>query len=250
MLLCILFLFPLPVVAMEAGENIGPYKFNISFAKSVPHILESIYFSLDFESFKTCLEVSTTWRDVLTSESYLKKAKTVFHGEIVCDEEKLWQAAEEGNVEEVRSLSGSIFVNVNYAWGANHFTPLCSAVYSDCKDVIQLLLERGADPDLPDYFGYTPLHRAMYHGNKDVVQLLLDGGANLNITNKCGETPLHIAAFVDQRELVQLLLNAGAELNITSYAGHTPLSKAQLAISMYGRSMDIVDILNDALKHQ
>ena len=79
-------LFPHPVVNMEGRKTVAPCKFDILFTKSVPHILESIFFSLDYESFKTCLKVSTTWRELLTSETYITKEKSVFYGELVDEE--------------------------------------------------------------------------------------------------------------------------------------------------------------------
>ena len=39
-------------------------------SKTVPHILEKIFFALDYESYKICFEVSTTWRRLLTSEPF------------------------------------------------------------------------------------------------------------------------------------------------------------------------------------
>ena len=170
---------------MEAWSDC---KFDILFTKSVPHILEKIFFSLDFEDFNTCIGVSTIWKELLTSESYLEKAKSVFRGE-----EKLWQAAKEGNVEVVQSLSGSVFVNVNWVKRWHQTTPLCEAAEnayafnSRYKNVIKILLERGADPDLAQCYGRTPLHFAAKHGHKDVVQLLLDRGADPNKADKVGK---------------------------------------------------------------
>ena len=50
--------------------------------KNVPHILEKIFFFLDFKSFKACQKVNREWRELLTSERFMTKAKTVFHKEI------------------------------------------------------------------------------------------------------------------------------------------------------------------------
>lgn len=65
---------------MEARECNG---FDTLFEKSVPHIVERIFFSLDYESFKTCHDVSKVWRALLTSHSIQRKAKTVFRKEIL-----------------------------------------------------------------------------------------------------------------------------------------------------------------------
>ena len=118
-------LFPPPVVSMEGQKTIDPCKFNILFTKSVPHILETIFFSLDYDSFKACLQVNSTWRELLASESYIKEAKSLFHVEITHDEKKLLKAAKEGNVEVVRTLS--LFVNVNCQKGGTQSTPLHEA---------------------------------------------------------------------------------------------------------------------------
>ena len=76
----------------DEGEVNGPCAFDKIFLKNVPHILEIIFFSLDFESYKKCLEVNNTWKELLTSESYQTKGKIVFHQEIFAMEKKLMQA--------------------------------------------------------------------------------------------------------------------------------------------------------------
>ena len=43
--------------------------------------------------------------------------------------------------------------------------------------------------------GWTPLHDTAENGNKDVVQLLIDRGANPNKANEEGRTPLHDTAY-------------------------------------------------------
>ena len=100
---------------MDRRKSIAP--FDLLFSKYVPHILEKIFLSLDYESFKLCLQVNSTWEELLTSEPYQKKGESVFHDEIVQYEERLWQTAKEGNVKEVKSVLSSIFVNVDCVRG-------------------------------------------------------------------------------------------------------------------------------------
>ena len=40
-----------------------------------PHILEKICLSLDYETFKSCLEVNKSWRAILTYETFQRKAR-------------------------------------------------------------------------------------------------------------------------------------------------------------------------------
>ena len=242
-----------------ATDGACPTAFETLFTKNVPHLLEMIFMSLDYESFKTCLKVSTKWRALLTSESYLEKAKSLYHGEIVRDEGKLWLAAKQGNIGKVRSLSSSIFVNVNCVKGADRSTPLCEAVESACalsnrartkaslKKIVLLLLDRGANPNLGDINGWTPLHSTNPRkGNEDIVQLLLERGADpdLAATNSgtgTGTTLLHLAAERGNIDVTQLLLDRGAKHTNTSHYGHTPLHYA----AMEGHK-DIVRLLLNA----
>merc|ERR1712154_732796 len=52
-------------------ENMDSSPLTMLFTRSVPHILEKIFFSLDYESFVRCSEVNRTWNGLLTSEPYL-----------------------------------------------------------------------------------------------------------------------------------------------------------------------------------
>jgi len=51
------------------------------------------------------------------------------------------------------------------------------------------------------------LHSACRGGNPEVVQLLLDHGADVAIVNKSKMTPLHVAAFIGSYAVVDILLN-------------------------------------------
>ena len=48
--------------------------FEVLFKKNVPHVLEKIFFQLDYESFQACSQVCATWSELFSSESYRSKA--------------------------------------------------------------------------------------------------------------------------------------------------------------------------------
>ena len=77
----------------------GVDNFDKILAKNVPHILEAIFFSLDYESFKASFEVSNAWNELLTSGSFQKKVRCVFQDEILEDERKLWLVSSEGKLD-------------------------------------------------------------------------------------------------------------------------------------------------------
>ncbi|KAH9226898.1 hypothetical protein K456DRAFT_1754459 [Colletotrichum gloeosporioides 23] len=101
-----------------------------------------------------------------------------------------------------------------------HGSALRTAVSRDDQEVVQLLLQKGANPNATkgDYGG--PLNAAVDEGNKKVIQMLLDAGAN----------PDHYLSAALSREchtgnydLVPVLLNAGANVDTPSGAGETAI---------------------------
>src|SRR4051794_7560688 len=51
--------------------------------------------------------------------------------------------------------------------------PLWFAVFFDRNDIVEFLLQRGADVDLPGRYGETPLIRAVYEENPKMVEILI-----------------------------------------------------------------------------
>ena len=205
--------------------------FDILFARYVPNIHEKIFFSLDYESFKSCLEVSKSWNDLLKSESFMKKAKTKFCKDM---RDEVVLAAKEGMVNKLRAVISTFMVDVNFiteidgtedpSQGAS---PLILASERGHKDVVQLLLTSGADPNLADEDGFTPLIDAVDDGHFEVAKLLLDYGADPNLANKIdGYVPLMYASLSGFMDIVKLLLDRGADPNLKGDTGDTALSNA------------------------
>ena len=158
----------------------GLCAFDKLFSRNVPHTLEMIFFALDYESYKKCCEVSRTWNELLTSERHQNIWKLVFHYEISDDQWKLFYAAKEGDATKVRTLLQNRMLDVNWRNWHSLRTPLNIAALYGHKAVVQLLLNRGADPNGVEKDGRTPLHIAAYYGQKEVVLLLLEKGAEVN----------------------------------------------------------------------
>ena len=72
-------------------------------------------------------------------------------------------------------------------------------------EMVELLLEKGADIDAHDGDRDTSLHLAVETGNKGLVQLLLAKGADINVHNNKGETALSVAKRVGKTELADFL---------------------------------------------
>ena len=223
------------MVTIEKCQTLHPPIFTALSGKSVPHILEKIFFSLDYESFMRCLEVSKSWTELLTSESFKRMGKSEFQENIV---RELLQATDDGNLKEVRGILSSGMVDVDCIGGPDDQTPLHVASFYGQKDVVQLLLDEGAEIDKADIDGRTPLHLATYDGYKDVIILLLHRGADPKKASKDGESPLHDAASCGHRDVVEVLLDGGDDPNKADMDDWTPLHYAS-----YNGHKDVVKLL-------
>jgi ankyrin repeat protein len=68
------------------------------------------------------------------------------------------------------------------------------AAFTGNTDILQLLLKRGASPQILDLQGRSPLHLAAWSGKAACVKLLLDGAMdmlNCQIRRQKAEKPVH-----------------------------------------------------------
>jgi ankyrin repeat protein len=73
-------------------------------------------------------------------------------------------------------------------------------------DTARLLLERGADVNRGNDYGWTKLHQAGYGNDRELAELLLAAGARTDLDARGdGGTPLVVALFWGHRDVVDLL---------------------------------------------
>jgi ankyrin repeat protein len=104
-------------------------------------------------------------------------------------------------------------------------------------EILRLLLERGADPNIQLFFkpanargavytrGVTPLIRAAVNADAEVLKLLLEHGADAKIATADRQTPIHAvlagrAPEPQAVELIRMLQKAGADVNVVALINH------------------------------
>ncbi|KAJ5511656.1 hypothetical protein N7453_003759 [Penicillium expansum] len=87
----------------------------------------------------------------------------------------------------------------------------------DKPDILQLLLNAGADLNTPGPEGWSPIFYAAKLGSVHVIQTLLDSGADLHTRDDYGWTPLCIAVDYERDEnILQALVEGGASVKDTT----------------------------------
>ena len=81
----------------------------------------------------------------------------------------------------------------------------------EVANVVRVLLQRGADPNMRDLEHSTPLHAASSWGWLEVTRLLLRHGANINEKDEEGMTPFQLASSKGHIEMMKLLSDHGAQ---------------------------------------
>ncbi len=136
-------------------------------------------------------------------------------------------------VDEIRAwIAGTTDVNET---DGERSTPLLRAVeYGSGREVIQALLDAGADPGIANWLSYAPLHRAAAYGRADIIAMLLKAGADPDLRLASGHTALHEAVTQGSpessqaAETVRALVAGGAHADAVNAFGETALHFAVL----------------------
>ncbi|KAK7494685.1 hypothetical protein BaRGS_00014083 [Batillaria attramentaria] len=107
-------------------------------------------------------------------------------------------------------------------------TPLTHAIELTFVEVAKLLVTSGASVNKPELLAYArrPLHLALDIHNHQLVEFLLQHGAEVDGQDGCGATPLHKACFLGDTDAVEILLSAGASVTAGDSVGRTAFHRA------------------------
>lgn len=152
--------------------------------------------------------------------------KTDGKSEFMLCEAVLFHAIEKGHADIVKMLiKHGVDVNVKRTKDNSNETPLHLAARSSTLEIVTLLLKNGAEVNAKCNEYLEDEHRdalsyAAERGNKEIVELLLDFGADMNNDDIIGyNKAVYLAARDGYPEIVKLLLDRGAteELDDSMY---------------------------------
>jgi len=182
---------------------------------------------------------------------YLENYRTM-----ISDQCEILEALSTQNIELAENL-----IKVGKPLNTQNALGVCAlhlAVEKGLSNIVKLLLERGANPnirneyheipfelleeedvsyipstwiqkiikDLQDLARITALHIATKNGSLEIATLLIKYGANVDIKDPGGCTPLHWAAIRGHLPFIKLLVENRANVNIQDIAASTPLHEA------------------------
>ncbi len=121
--------------------------------------------------------------------------------------EDLFSAIKDGDLDKVRNMVDLNKDLVN-ARKDNGETPLHEATYQGNLEIINALVQRGAEIDAKKTGGFTPLHIAAQRGHEDVVDYLLKNRANPSSKDEYGMTPGDVAERAGHKSIASRLKSA------------------------------------------
>ena len=178
----------------------------------------ALYAAVDFRN------VEISWRP--TPRTFEEKVDTLGLIKILLDHKA------DPNIRLLRKLP---FRSVqDRQWmGTAGATAFWRAAVSDDVDTMKLLVDRGADPNIPSYEGNTALMVAAGIGWEGgatqtwpdalipAVKFCLDHGADINAENIYGYSALHGAGYRGNNDLIKFMVEKGANVMAKNKAGQT-----------------------------
>ena len=145
-------------------------------------------------------------------------------------------AVENGDVEELKLVIAKIDVDRRIKDAnpyKNNSTLLIVAARNTDLEIVNLLIEHGANPSLQNSQNETALHNAIGCGlgsqaGVNVVEKLAESDEILDVPEINGWTPLHLCALHSLDKEGRILISRGARLNVVDQEGRTPLKISQL----------------------
>lgn len=127
-------------------------------------------------------------------------------------QEDIFEISRSGSIEDITSLYKNDKASIDKK-NEQGYTPLTLACYSGNIEVATFLAEKVENIDGNSNYG-TPLMAAVYKNQAEIVEVLLNNNADPNIQDSQGGTAMHYAVLFKNYKIIELLKEADADFTI------------------------------------
>jgi ankyrin repeat protein len=135
-----------------------------------------------------------------------------------------YQPKDIARLEKIVKILISHDADVN-AKGLVDRTVLLQSMVHGYTSITSILLDNGANPNIPDKDGLLPIHMCATYSNLPILQQILAKGANVDGQDCKHRTPLYFAILTGHHEIFNELIRQRCDINLGSRYG-TPLQTA------------------------
>ncbi len=158
----------------------------------------------------------------------------------------IFDTVKEGDVEQLQKMLEKDPSIVNAPYKESRYRGRSPLHFATTSEVVEILIEAGADVMSRETVGLTPLHTTT---TGEAAQALIDAGADVMAENPKGLTPLHTA---ENAEVAEVLIDNGAEVNYVKVpewydrsGTKLPLKNTPLYWAILEGKADVVRVLLD-----
>ena len=160
-------------------------------------------------------------------------------------QKQLWYALvnciQDYNVKQVETILEHV-VDINQLYKGT--TLLCKACKYGNAEIVRLLLNKGADPNIKNIWQMSPLMESCKANKEEIAKLLLDRKVEVNCKDSYGNSAIIYAVGKSSIKCVELLLSHGADLNDRIEDEFSYLwSYSLLMLATYNESIEVVKCL-------
>lgn len=157
----------------------------------------------------------------------------------------LMKACRKGNIEAVKLLlENGADPNLPDCDLYSKNTAFIFACIRGCKETVKLMLDKYVDISKPESRIEEALQMSAFFNRPEIVTILLDAGADPNVMNDRGFTPLVSACFKGGVESAKILIERGADVNVPRYYKESLLAAVTFSgENIRGTANEIIDLL-------
>ncbi|KAK9871342.1 hypothetical protein WA026_011608 [Henosepilachna vigintioctopunctata] len=134
----------------------------------------------------------------------------------------LLESARQADVAKVKKyLSPELIAFKHPYTGDTPLHAVVSSLYPKRRQVLEMLIRKGAQLNEKNKDFLTPLHIAADNSHYDLVEVLLRNGAKVNALDGLGQTALHRCAREDNVQACRIMLSYNVDTSIVSLQGYT-----------------------------